>query len=248
MPSQYRLISADGHVVEPPDMWTKYLPEEVPRPGPEAGEGREGRRRLGARPRHPAHAARPRHQRRSPTASATRTSSGSGRPTTPSCRAPSRARPGSRSRTSTASTPRSSSPPSAPWAPSWPRRTTTTTWPGWRPTTPGCTTSSWRPTPSASSAWPRCPASTSTTSVKWLRDAKAAGYKGVIISAYPSGQRRRSPTRTTPSGKRPKRSRCPSTSTAGCARPASATAGSFQKAAASAGRSHRPGRDGRAGR
>jgi uncharacterized protein len=28
MTRQYRLISADGHVVEPPDMWTKYLPKQ----------------------------------------------------------------------------------------------------------------------------------------------------------------------------------------------------------------------------
>jgi predicted TIM-barrel fold metal-dependent hydrolase len=28
MTRQYRLISADGHVVEPPDMWTKYLPQK----------------------------------------------------------------------------------------------------------------------------------------------------------------------------------------------------------------------------
>ncbi|HUD15902.1 MAG TPA: amidohydrolase family protein, partial [Acidimicrobiales bacterium] len=28
MTRQYRLISADGHVVEPPDMWTKYLPKK----------------------------------------------------------------------------------------------------------------------------------------------------------------------------------------------------------------------------
>jgi predicted TIM-barrel fold metal-dependent hydrolase len=27
MAREYRLISADGHVVEPPDMWTKYLPK-----------------------------------------------------------------------------------------------------------------------------------------------------------------------------------------------------------------------------
>ena len=28
MAREYRLISADGHVVEPPDMWTKYLPKK----------------------------------------------------------------------------------------------------------------------------------------------------------------------------------------------------------------------------
>ena len=28
MARQYHLISADGHVVEPPDMWTKYLPKK----------------------------------------------------------------------------------------------------------------------------------------------------------------------------------------------------------------------------
>ena len=28
MAREYRLISADGHMVEPPDMWTKYLPKK----------------------------------------------------------------------------------------------------------------------------------------------------------------------------------------------------------------------------
>ena len=41
----------------------------------------------------------------------------------------------------------------------------------------------------------------------------------------PVGQRRRCPTRTILSGKRPRRSSCPCTSTAGCARQESATAG-----------------------
>ena len=44
----YHIISADGHVIEPPDMWTKYLPKRVPRPGPAADQGPRGRRRVGA--------------------------------------------------------------------------------------------------------------------------------------------------------------------------------------------------------
>ena len=31
------------------------------------------------------------------------------------------------------------------------------------------------------------PATDVATAVKWLRDAKAAGFRGVILSAYPSG-------------------------------------------------------------
>jgi predicted TIM-barrel fold metal-dependent hydrolase len=64
MVREYRLISADGHVIEPPDMWTKYLPKKFARPRPEAREGPEGRRRVGARARDRADAPRTRDQRR----------------------------------------------------------------------------------------------------------------------------------------------------------------------------------------
>ncbi len=77
--------------------------------------------------------------------------------------------------------------------------------------TSGCATSSWLPTPSGSVALAQMP--------------------GVDVQTAPIS--RPAPT---PSGRWPKKSRCPSTSTAGCARRGSARRGSFKKAAASAGR------------
>ena len=49
----YRLISADGHLMDPPDLWTSQRAREVPRPGAAHGALREGRRLDLPGPRHP---------------------------------------------------------------------------------------------------------------------------------------------------------------------------------------------------
>jgi hypothetical protein len=38
----YRIISADAHVIEPPDMWTKYLPKEFHDRAPRLTKDPEG--------------------------------------------------------------------------------------------------------------------------------------------------------------------------------------------------------------
>jgi predicted TIM-barrel fold metal-dependent hydrolase len=73
------------------------------------------------------------------------------------------------------------------------------------------------------------------TSVKWLRDAKAAGYKGVIISAYPSGN----PTLSEEDDafwEVAEEEQMPVHIHSGLRQAGGRTAGSFKKAAASAGR------------
>jgi predicted TIM-barrel fold metal-dependent hydrolase len=73
------------------------------------------------------------------------------------------------------------------------------------------------------------------TSVKWLRDAKAAGYKGVIISAYPSGN----PTLSEEDDafwEVAEEEQLPVHIHSGLRQAGGRKAGSFKKAAASAGR------------
>ncbi len=82
------------------------------------------------------------------------------------------------------------------------------------------------------------------TSVKWLRDAKAAGYKGVIISAYPSGNSDLS-AEDDAFWEAAEEEQMPVHIHTGLRQAGKRTAGSFQKAAASAGPRDRPGRDGR---
>ena len=73
------------------------------------------------------------------------------------------------------------------------------------------------------------------TSVKWLRDAKAAGYKGVIISAYPSGNATLS-DEDDAFWEVAEEEQMPVHIHSGLRQAGGRTAGSFQKAAASAGR------------
>ena len=42
MGREYRLISADGHVIEPPDMWTKYLPKKFADRAPKLVKDQKG--------------------------------------------------------------------------------------------------------------------------------------------------------------------------------------------------------------
>ena len=85
------------------------------------------------------------------------------------------------------------------------------------------------------------------TSVKWLRDAKAAGYRGVIISAFPSGNAELS-AEDDPFWEAAEEEQMPVHIHSGLRQAGKRTAGSFQQAAASAEPDDRPGRDGRSGR
>ena len=49
--SEHRIVDADCHILEPPDIWTNWLPDEVPGQGAEAREGPRGRRRVAHRGR-----------------------------------------------------------------------------------------------------------------------------------------------------------------------------------------------------
>ena len=64
MAREYRLISADGHVVEPPDMWTKYLPKKFHDRAPKLVKDAKGGDAWELVPGHAPDAARTGHQRR----------------------------------------------------------------------------------------------------------------------------------------------------------------------------------------
>jgi predicted TIM-barrel fold metal-dependent hydrolase len=73
------------------------------------------------------------------------------------------------------------------------------------------------------------------TAVKWLRDAKAAGYRGVIVSAYPSGNPDLS-EEDDAFWEAAEEEKMPVHIHSGLRQAGKRTAGSFKKAAASAGR------------
>ena len=62
------MISSDSHIVEPPDLWERWLDARVPPARAEAGEGRGGRRRLALQRRRRPRAARPGHRHARPAA------------------------------------------------------------------------------------------------------------------------------------------------------------------------------------
>ena len=214
MGREYRLISADGHVIEPPDMWSKYLPKKFADRAPQAREGPEGRRRLGAGARGPRRCRSDWSPTPASGASGTRSSSGSGRPTSRSCKGAYEGKARIEEQDIDGVDAEVLFPSQRTMGAFMAQEDDDYHLAGLEAYNTWMHDEFMAADPERLIGLAQMPGVDTPTAIKWLRDAKSAGYRGVIISAFPPA-RLTCPTRTTRSGRPPKKSRCRSTSTAG---------------------------------